>query len=461
MINLCETIIEFSEKVSPKSKYTFSKYLNVIPYKSNVILLSGRTGRIIVCTNNEWKLVKKYLRSPNNNEDFFYPFIETGMIVNKEFDEFAYLLNKTNENRKELIERTYDGSRSGGIWLTLGNSCNLKCIYCYLEKNTSLMSFETINDALEQFHDGFVKGKLKNAQIAIAGGEPLLYKDRVKHIFIKSKMLFKEDFNKVIFFIITNGTLIDDDLLKFIKTNKINVLFQISIDGNEDIHNKRRMYADGKGTYNTIIKNLKRVAEYGNLIIIRIHADESNYSKMDKFFHDIKPILNSKVTVDFIAPVCVDKDVKYDSKQSFIKFDKMVESFNSFVDRNKLKLYNETETDYNPLSSTSYLGRNISFCSGFVGQKFWLDPKGNWLACPMEEWVIGDIKNGISYSKVKELNNMVKENNKCLRCPRYFFCSKRVCHRVILTGMEKHTPFINNKDFKYMAIKYAKSAGLV
>ena len=98
--------------------------------------------------------------------------------------------------------------------LYLTENCNLKCKYCY-EKNktTNEIDFENIKSII----DYEIKQNNKNSLINFYGGEPLLRKDLIyKTInYIKSKNT-KTKFN---FGLATNGMLLDDEFLKYIKKN--------------------------------------------------------------------------------------------------------------------------------------------------------------------------------------------------------------------------------------------------
>jgi len=52
-----------------------------------------------------------------------------------------------------------------------------------------------------------------------------------------------------------NGTLLNKEKIKFLVQNQFSIL--ISIDGPKEIHDRYRVFKNGKGTFNCLIKNLR------------------------------------------------------------------------------------------------------------------------------------------------------------------------------------------------------------
>ena len=57
--------------------------------------------------------------------------------------------------------------------------------------------------------------------------------------------------------VITNGTIVNEKLIKFLRGK--NVLIGVSIDGDKNTHDKNRKDKNSKGTYNQIIRNLEKI----------------------------------------------------------------------------------------------------------------------------------------------------------------------------------------------------------
>ena len=92
----------------------------------------------------------------------------------------------------------------------LTNQCNLECPYCFEDKNSNRMSFETAKDVVLFLH----RSKSKNVGFTFFGGEPMLEWDSIIYPLIEwSKSEYPTRFNMT-----TNGTLFTEDRLSVILT---------------------------------------------------------------------------------------------------------------------------------------------------------------------------------------------------------------------------------------------------
>jgi len=57
--------------------------------------------------------------------------------------------------------------------------------------------------------------------------------------------------------IVTNGTILNSDIMEFIKQH--NVTIMISLDGPKRIHDRLRRFRDGRGSYDVIIRNISKL----------------------------------------------------------------------------------------------------------------------------------------------------------------------------------------------------------
>jgi uncharacterized protein len=94
-------------------------------------------------------------------------------------------------------------------------------------------------------------GKIK--VLIIYGGEPLLHPHLADIIaYAKKKALEKK--KKILVAVPTNGTLLDEKILRVLK--KHNVKLSISLDGGKNVHNKNKKFENGQGTFDIIAKNI-------------------------------------------------------------------------------------------------------------------------------------------------------------------------------------------------------------
>ncbi|PUB87699.1 MAG: hypothetical protein DBP02_00740 [gamma proteobacterium symbiont of Ctena orbiculata] len=149
------------------------------------------------------------------------------------------------------------------ITVFTSNRCNLDCSYCYVTKNNAMndekMSIDTFKSAVDNLLTEFDTSKRIN--ILFFGGEPLLNISFLTEAIGSLKKIEAEGKTKFSFSLTTNGTILSDKILDLILQYDISIV--ISIDGSQDVHDAMRPYKNsGRGSYDTIVKNVRKLAEF-------------------------------------------------------------------------------------------------------------------------------------------------------------------------------------------------------
>lgn len=150
------------------------------------------------------------------------------------------------------------------IILQVTQGCNLRCKYCiYSEQanphqrshSSKRMSWETAKRGIDFLYEHSVDSQ--EITVGFYGGEPLLELPLIKRVIAYTRKKFAG--KKVSFSMTSNGTLLTDDIIRFL--SKENLRLMISLDGPKEIHDKNRVFVDGTGSFDTLMKNVRRIKE--------------------------------------------------------------------------------------------------------------------------------------------------------------------------------------------------------
>lgn len=128
--------------------------------------------------------------------------------------------------------------------LNLTDNCNLACIYCFVQQQPHYMSIDVAKDAVNFLINNYnikkEKGWLRRNEkktLVFFGGEPMLMFDSIIEPIIHY-IEETDNINEFTFHITTNGTLLNEERIKFFKKYKVAIL--LSMDGDEYTQNYNR-----------------------------------------------------------------------------------------------------------------------------------------------------------------------------------------------------------------------------
>ncbi len=144
------------------------------------------------------------------------------------------------------------------LCINVSQMCNLHCRYCFADKGTfgqppTLMSAETAKQTVDFLLQN--SGRYDDLSLCFFGGEPLLNLDTIRQTVDYAEQQGKNSNKNFRFNITTNGTLLSAPVRQFLKKHRFGVI--VSIDGDQDLHDTMRPFANGQGSYDTIRNNLE------------------------------------------------------------------------------------------------------------------------------------------------------------------------------------------------------------
>lgn len=172
-------------------------------------------------------------------------YVKNDLVLNEVYDDLANAIKK--QSKKLSI-----------MYLNISTFCNLACKYCFIENNPisnncfQKMDFSTAKISVDKFVNEINENKAEEAQIIIYGGEPLTNFELLEKI-VKYIRKVKNDLAVTI---ITNGTLLREKEILFLKEYKIGI--GISLDGPKKINDKNRIFRSGNGSvYDSAVEGIR------------------------------------------------------------------------------------------------------------------------------------------------------------------------------------------------------------
>ncbi|MGF0040087.1 thioether cross-link-forming SCIFF peptide maturase [Peptoniphilaceae bacterium SGI.131] len=148
------------------------------------------------------------------------------------------------------------------LCLHVAHTCNLSCEYCFAKQGTyhgenAIMSFEVAKRAIDFLIEN--SGNRKNLEVDFFGGEPLINWKVVKDVVAYARSIEKDHNKNFRFTLTTNGVLLDDEVIEFANREMHNVV--LSLDGRKESNDRFRVDINGRGSYDRIVPNFKKLVE--------------------------------------------------------------------------------------------------------------------------------------------------------------------------------------------------------
>ena len=205
----------------------------------------------------------------------------------------------------------------------IGPICNLRCDYCFYLTKEELFAHDSRSEyimsdkVLEEFTRQYIEAQPEDCSevtFAWQGGEPMM----LPLDFYEKALSFQEKYRRpgmaVNNAIQTNGTLITRESAAWFAEN--NFLIGISIDGDEELHDRYRKDPKGRGSFSMVMQGLEHLkaagAEFNTLTVVQ--NDNSEYpervynflksieSRYLQFIPIVEPLSGGRVSSRTVSP---------------------------------------------------------------------------------------------------------------------------------------------------------------
>ena len=352
----------------------------------------------------------------------------------------------------DSLEKLMRNKTCEQIILNVTEDCNLRCSYCvfsghYEGHRGYSRKYMSEEIALKSI-DYFLKNDTEKVNVAFYGGEPLLAFPLIKMVvsYVKSR-----SDKQVGFSMTSNGTLLGNDgVIQFLIEN--NFVLTVSLDGPGEVHDRYRKQIDGRGTYNLVTENLEKIKSmdekyYRTKVIFSVvNAPPYRLDTTLNYFSQNTLINKNSITSSFLSRSrnsftgSVEMDERgiregnfnliYDVYRERMLSKELIPPYiQSMVERHILQFYQRNKSELNNIPANGC-------CVPGMRRQF-VDMDGSIYPCEKMgcSYPLGDIHNGLDFSKIKRLVEMyVDLSSQCLDCWACRLCS--ICYATCLnTGV--------------------------
>lgn len=321
--------------------------------------------------------------------------------------------------------------------------CNLKCRYCVYNGSYSLyqshrkgsLTFETARQSLDYIYSLIGKRGKKEFAVSFYGGEPLLRFELIKKIIEYTKSLFRNW--KLLFTVTTNGTLINREIIDFFAANEC--IMTVSLDGSRLNHDAKRVFKNGRGSHEIIMKNLKLIREvepeyfFTSTHLYAVFSKDLNFKDSFNFFINNGEINSNPVRWTFVDEFGTGyyNEFPYDKKKVSGDYHSMIESLKKkVIKKNKLSPIELSMIRQFGSMTMKLANKNVSSLASscFFDNKLFIDSGGNFHICEKmnDKFSIGDASSGFNFGKIEEIARAFTSEIKkrCTACSLKALCER-------------------------------------
>ncbi|MCL1934292.1 MAG: radical SAM protein [Candidatus Azobacteroides sp.] len=264
----------------------YSQYNSIIPYRDKYALYNAFEKKMIFLDPELKNILVRETQSGIDNlinihPDFYNYLLENNFLVKDDINEV--------EEVKKIVYAIDENKNTFYLTINPTINCNFKCWYCYeTHIKQSKMNTDIINRINKLILKIAQEDDIEEFNLAFFGGEPLLYFEKTVIPIINNFVPIMKSFNKQFTIgFTTNGYLINDRFINFFNEKQLKPHFHITLDGYRENHDKVRFATQTKGSYSTIIDNIKKLVENEMFVRVRINFTDENIKDTYKIADDL------------------------------------------------------------------------------------------------------------------------------------------------------------------------------
>lgn len=356
-------------------------------------------------------------------------FEELQVLISKEFE----FINQKVELTDEIGETTMQT-----IILPISGHCNLRCSYCFAQTKGDFGFKDITPEKCKEIIDYVFKNNRLDVicSLNFFGGEPMLNMAAIQQTIEYTKFTYPD--RKVSFGITTNGTILTEAQLNFIKEHELKLL--VSYDGPAKIA-PHRVDINGKHSEEKVLNTIDKLKQNNIDFQLRatISSDCDSLQNIYEYFESLNLPFAAVLAYKSrnVNDTCV-----YDGKiESFKKqYEDLLHFYKNRIEKGNLI---NCFSIMNDVITIKMRGLKKYACGGGINI-FAVTDNGNIFSCEHlafdSKYAIGNIASGINKKMLKEMQpSNVSSINGCKKCWIKYYCSAGCFSEKILIGRHRQT----------------------
>lgn len=415
-----------------KSMYNISKkYLD-----GKTVLLNTASEAVVILSEDEEKLFGG-LDKTTDCSDFISVMIDFGFLVAEDSDEsfeFEIMRNQFAYKPEKVVNIT--------IYPT--QACNARCFYCFEQKEQKVWMSE---DTADEVVDYITRTLTKDNELVYRwfGGEPLLGEKIIDRIISGVDEYFKGElvYHSII---ITNNSLINDELIEKFKDKWHVKKVQTTIDGYREEHDRRKAYVDKSiDRYQQTLDNIRKLLNAGFFTICRFNCDKYNMDQFGMILDDLEEFRDNKRFYIHVTTLRNKSHPEEEAKKRYI-YPSDYKEFYQLV----LNLLFEKGFYKDVISILPLRARNTCLACSITGLV--INSEGKFFRCLQDNLEdsnsTGDCRTGVLHNEAYkkwfvQMNNLPATCSKC----KYLPCCQGGCKHYRMENKADASPCLREKFY--------------
>ena len=380
-----------------KRSYKLSQFNIVEKYDENTFLVfNTASGAFISLDLSNYRSLTDFVADSGLVETF----VKNGFWVDSREDELFY-----QKAKRQVAVFTEQKNKHIVIAPTM--KCNARCYYCYEQGRETLTMTAKVVAGVVDFLVKYAQ-KAESLNLSWFGGEPLFSEAIIDRIITSLRERISIPITSTM---TSNGSLLNDRLIKKMTDSWQLKRIQITLDGCRDYYAKVKNYYNGNRYFDKIIDNIQRLSDSNIKVSIRINISYENVEEAERLVDFLNERFCNKTNVEvYYMPL-----FQYSDKRDA----RIIESEQDLASicRRIFKKLKQGKPNY--VDECSFKDKVLP-CSAITEDFFIIDPQGLLYKCQHDigdkTQSVGDVFYGVIHNEIMSDWCFSTLPDKCVAC---------------------------------------------